>query len=225
MSETETEMGMICKIKNWYYSQNTQQSVNVITSFFSDSFSVVMASLLSVFVPQNCEDHICTLTENFSNLISFNVFTLAFNFLTLFFFLLLYIIELKREKYMINHFEYNSNMPEKHLLSYENEYPNIFQTFFKLNKHYYLSYKYLFFVYNLNFLFSSILVLYYYYYDYRSVTVLLTNVLLCYKKIKKGYDVSEKSLKSKLAYSYFNVVHLSFNDMEPKLNTLKETYV
>jgi len=213
------------KIKGWFYSQNTQQKINVVTSFFSDSFSVVMASLLSVFVPQNCNNQICSLTENFSNLISYNVFTLVFNFLTLFLFLLLYIIELKREKFMINHFEYNANVSEKHLLSFENQYPQIFETFFKLNKSYFLSYKYLFFVYNLNFLFSSILVLYYYYYDYRSVTVLLTNVLLCYKKIKKGYDVSEKSLHSKLAYSFFNIVHLSFNDMDPKIKKSNETFV
>lgn len=213
------------RLKNWYYSQNTQQRISVVSNFCSDSFSVVMASLLSVFVPQNCIDHICSLAENFTDLISYNVFTLAFNFLTLFLFVILYVIELKREKFMINHFEYNVNLPEKHLLSFENEFPNVFQKFFKLNKHYFLSYKYLFFMYNLNFLFSSILILYYYYYDYRSVTVLLTNVLLCFKKIKKGYDVSEKSLQSKLAYSFFNVVHLSFNDMDPKLKKIKETCV
>ena len=44
----------ISAIKEWYSSQDTQQNITVITSFASDAFKVVMASLLCVFVPQAC---------------------------------------------------------------------------------------------------------------------------------------------------------------------------
>ena len=98
-------------VKEYFSNQDTQQSITVATSFASDAFKVLMASLLCIFVPQQCDNiqsnkdifietygnnsfantlngttnlvHICTFNENFTDLIDYNTFVLAFNFITL----------------------------------------------------------------------------------------------------------------------------------------------
>ena len=213
------------RLKMWYSSQDTQQRINVITNFFSDSFRVIMASLLTVFVPQNCNGEICSLTQNFSDLIPFNVFTLTFNVVTLFCFLLLYCIELRREKWMIFQFDYEEKEDDLNLTSFRQTHPQVFHNLDRFNSSYFKAYFYLRYFYVLNFIFSAILVLYYYYYDYRSATVLLTNVALCWSKISRGYTISKLSLEKGLAYSFFNSKHLSFNVMDKKLRTINESVV
>jgi hypothetical protein len=218
-------MSLFKRLKTWYTSQDTQQRINVVTNFFSDSFRVVMATLLSVFVPQNCNGDICNLSQNFTDLISFNVFSLTFNFVTLFCFILLYYIELRREKWMISHFDYEEKEDDLNLTSYRQTHPHVFHVLDKFNKDYFKAYFYLRYLYILNFIFSAILVLYYYYYDYRSATVLLTNVALCWSKIVRGYSLSKLSLENGLAYSFFNIKHLSFNVIDKKLQMRFESVV
>ena len=70
-------------LKKWYQSQDTQDRINLLINFSSDGFKAVMASLLVIFVPQQCDQHVCSVTENVSNLTDFNSFVLAFNFFTL----------------------------------------------------------------------------------------------------------------------------------------------
>ena len=78
------------------------------------------------------------------------------------------------------------------------------------------TYKYLQYIYIINFALSAVLVLYYYYYDYRTATALCTNIVLCWKKISDGITVSKESYEKEYAYSYFNIKHLGFNEIDPK---------
>ena len=150
-------------IKAYFNNQDTQQNMTVTVNFISDGFKVLMASLLSVFVPQKCEthvpnidifnntfgdmnwaitlnqntsftraingttldEHICTLSENFSDLMDFNMVVLVFNFITLFFFMYLYYIELNREKWLISHFDYDKEKTDEAILTVKIEYPDI----------------------------------------------------------------------------------------------------
>jgi len=225
-------MSIIERLKKWYSSQDTQQRINVVTNFCSDSFRVIMASLLSVFVPQNCNDHICSASENFTDLISYNIFTLVCNFVTLFCFIVLYYIELRRERWLISHFDYEEEEDDLHLTTYRQTYPEVFVKLDSFNKSYFKTYFYLGYLYIFNFIVSAVLVLYYYYYDYRSATVLLTNVALCWTKVRQGNKLSKLSYDKGLAYSFFNIKNLSFNTMDKKwsrnqisLTTTKETFV
>jgi hypothetical protein len=234
------------KVSKYFENQDRQQKLSVCTSFVGDGFRVVMASLLCIFIPQGCDnavdnhsmfdsmfgskyEHIsgqlngttptltvCTFTENFTNLIDFNVFVLAFNFFTLGYFIYLYIIELNRENWMIKTLEYDESKHETAITTLKEEYPEVIEQLQKYNRKYMKAYKYLQFLYVFNFIFSAILVLYYYYYDYRTATTLLTNVALCSSKIRNGKEVAETSYKNEYAYSYFNIKHLNFNAIDPK---------
>jgi hypothetical protein len=237
-------------IKSYFDSQDTRQKLTVITSFASDSFKVIMASLLCVFVPQGCINEtsnkdlisefidnkmiinsingttvnlkICTLTENFTNLIDFNVFVLAFNFFTLCYFIYLYIVELKRENWLIEHFDYDKEKSDNNILTLKNDYPDIIDKLQEYNYRYMKVYKYLQYIYIFNFLISAILVLYYYYYDYRTGTTLVTNTILCSNKIRIGKDISKQSWNNEFAYSFYNTKNISFNTIDRKYLTNNE---
>ena len=208
-------------LRRWYNDQDTRQRINVVTNFMSDGFKVIMASMLCVFVPQKCNDGICTLSENITDLIEYNMFVLFFNIFTLFIFVILYCVELCREQWMISHFDYNDQLADLHLSTYKNEYPNLFEKLKKYNYMYFTAYKTVRLIYVLNFIFSAVLVYHYYYLDYRSITVLLTNILLCWQKIIKGIEISKDSYVGDLAYSYFNVKNLSFNTIDKKIASIK----
>ena len=225
----------LSSIQEWYSSQDTQQNITVMTSFASDAFKVVMASLLCVFVPQACTveesnrsifesvmgdtqlalektingtqmtTHICTFHENFSNLIDYNSFVLAFNFFTLGYFIYLYTIELRREKWMIDNLDYDKEQTH--------------------NAKYVRTYKYLHVIYTMNFLFSAVLVLYYYYLDYRTATTLVTNTILCSNKIRIGRELAIQSAKKDFAYSFYNNKNISFNTIDASYITDEDKMV
>lgn len=208
----------------WYRTQDTQQRINVVTSFISDSFRVSMASLLSVFVPQNCDGDICSFTENVTELTDYNLFVLSFNIFTLVVFTSLYFVEIHRERWMISHFDYDKKLDNVHLPSYKDSYPDLFNKLESLNRKYLFAYRMIRIVYILNFIFSAMLIYIFYYLDYRSITVLLTNIMLCWQKISRGIEIATESYKNDLAYSYFNTINLSFNTIDRKFVS-KETTV
>ena len=229
---------------NQFNNQDTQQTINVVVSFTSDAFKIFMASLLSVFVPQQCDDiqtnkdifietygnnpfantlngttnlvHVCTFKENFTNLIDYNTFVLAFNFITLCYFIYLYWIELRRERWMISHFDYDKEKPDENILTLKTDYPDIMEKLQKYNHKYMLTYKYLHILYIANFLFSAILVLYFYYLDFRTITALITNTALCTNKIRVGRNVAYSSYHNEHAFSFYNTKNISFNVIDPR---------
>lgn len=231
-------------IKEYFSNQDVQQNITVATSFASDAFKVIMASLLCIFVPQKCEiiennrdifistfgdspfadningttiqPHICSFNENFTDLIDYNTFVLAFNFITLGYFIYLYYIELRREKWLIYNFDYDKEKADENILTLKDTYPEVMETLQKYNYKYMITYKYLHILYICNFVFSAFLVLHYYYYDYRTATALLTNFILCSNKIRIGRSVSRESYKKEYAYSFYNNKNLSFNVIDPR---------
>lgn len=173
-----------------------------------------MACLLAIFIPQSCNDNLCTFEDNFTNLTIYNKFVIAYNFLTLGYFLYLYYIEVVREQLFITHFDYNPKESEYHLYVYKTKYSNLFVRMQEKNKHYMNTYNILKYLYISNFIFSAVLVLHFYYLDYRTVTTLVTNVILCWSKVMKGYTLAKKSFDEEIAISYYNILNLSFNDID-----------
>jgi hypothetical protein len=247
-------------IREWYNHQDTQQGISVITGLASDSFKVIMASLLCVFVPQACTvdefnrsifnsefestlplssmitidgvlngtqpiTHICTFQENFTNLIDYNSFVLAFNFLTLGYFIYLYTVEIRRERWMIANLDYDKEKPDDAILTLKESYPEIMEQLQAYNTKYMRTYKYLHVIYIMNFICSAVLVLYYYYLDYRTATTLITNTILCSNKIRIGRELAIQSANKEFAYSFYNNKNISFNTIDASYLTDEDKMV
>lgn len=98
---------IIEKINNQEFYQRYQ----AITSILIELFRVITSSLLIVFVPQKCEDHICTLSETILFDLDLKGVGLTINIVTLCAFVLMYIIEIWRENRLIKYLDVNPNMP------------------------------------------------------------------------------------------------------------------
>ncbi len=189
-----------------------------------ECFKVFLACLLSVFVPQSCpnpdnpkESHTCTLQENFSDLTQFNKFVVAFNFITLFSCIIFYYFQSSRETYFITHCEVNKNVPDNGLETSLKNYDRILGRVRDKNENLYLSTVITFYVFLANVVFSSVLIYYYFYDGFRSVTALLTNVLLVIGKLYSTWDICAQSRgKPTLALSATRNEPVSYNDIDPE---------
>lgn len=62
--------GTITSYTEWFelcYNQDFQQQVNMVVSVSLELYRVMVSSLLVVFIPQKCGDHVCALFENIHN--------------------------------------------------------------------------------------------------------------------------------------------------------------
>ena len=78
--EEESSLKIIHKLAN---DQDTTQRINVAIQVLLELYRVITSSLLILFVPQICDDHICTTTENLVWETSTYNTALCFNFISM----------------------------------------------------------------------------------------------------------------------------------------------
>jgi hypothetical protein len=207
-------------------SDDNKQRIKATLSFILESYKVLMASLLVVFVPQRCDAEVlheqnmtvyenteCSLRDNFFDLDRFNLGVLIFNFLTLGSFVALYVIEYIRENWCIEYLDVDINKPNNNLSKEIEKYPELKDKLIVKNSDYYKSLITVIIMSITNFVISAIVV-YEYYLDYKTLTVLLTNILLLVDKIASCYSISKTSLMEKLPYSAYMKTPVIFNTID-----------
>lgn len=92
--------------------QDFQQKLGVLFNVSVELYRVMVSSLLILFVPQKCDDHICSLLENIptGDLNDKNTIGMMINFITMGAFLLMYAFEIRREEKLIRILEVNNNI-------------------------------------------------------------------------------------------------------------------
>ncbi len=186
-------------------------------SYMIDVFKLFYGCLLSVFVSQRCShrsDQICTLYDNFYELIPYNVFTLAFNFLTIGLLIGFYSIEYIREKWCIEYLDHEENQSSNALEHTIQYYPELLKRLTQFNRYYYYSACFSCFLVSFNILFSSILIVYYYYLDYRSITNMITNSLLVLEKLYNSYKIAKSSNTEQCAISSYLIMPIIYNQID-----------
>ena len=196
-------------------NQDFNQKMNVASTLALELYRVLMGAFLMVFVPQKCGDHICSISENINRGGVLSHVTVSSNALTLFAFLLLYIIEVRRENKLITYLEVNKSTP------FDNE--SVGNALLKLESTkkdnilaydvYYQQTGYLCTgIFIVNSVLSSI-VIYSHYLDSKTITVYLTNLLFMSLKV---YDVyNTVNTKPNIFYSAYLKNKVQFNDVDP----------
>jgi hypothetical protein len=216
------------------FSKDSQEILVAYLSTAIECYKVFIACLFSIFVPQYCPEtgSTCTLKENFSNLDRFNEFVIVFNFINLGLFIYLYYCQNSRETYFITHLEANKNIADNglktslkektHTANEVSSRPSVRERIMDRvvshNTHFYKMVKFTMAVFYINVVFSSILVFYYFYDGFRSVTVLVTNVLLVSQKLYQTLSISSTScnLETPMALSTTLLEPVSYNDVDKK---------
>ncbi len=200
--------------KSLSITNDTKQLANSIFSTLIECVKVAMATLLSIFVPQYCEETgtTCTLQDNFSNLSSFNELVIAWNFISLLLFLRLAWIQNKREAYLIKHLDESRDHPYNSLTKNCKGYPKILSRVKDHNNLLYFWTNTVIIFFTINVLLSSILVFHFFYDGFRTITTLLANVLLVSSKLFMLSKICKQCRQAKmLALSTIEFTSVSFN--------------
>ena len=202
-------------IKNTFNDQDFQQKMGFIPLVAVELYRVLVSSLLVLFVPQKCVDHICSLSENM--VWEYHLYNagLVVNFITLFSFLLLYYCEVKRENRLITYLDVNKNVPSdndsvgkvlellplekrNHLLNLDKWYQRAAYSSILL------------------FMFNTILsgfVVFDYYLDNQTTSTYITNILFMVTKLGDIYATA--NTEKNVFYSAYLKGKIQYNDVDP----------
>lgn len=101
---------------------DAKQRIKILFLFAFQAYKIIMGSFLVLFVPQQCGDHDCTLYELSNSYLGYNQLCVIWNVFTLLSFLYLYLVELRRENWMITYLDNNGEFMSATLDPIDNEY-------------------------------------------------------------------------------------------------------
>ena len=215
-----------CSVTKCLNDQDTNQKMNVLISVCVEFYRVLVSCLLLVFVPQGCNGHVCTYSENVSEGTQKYNACLALNFLTMFSFVLMYIFEVKRENRLITYLEVNKTLPcsdESVGLVLEKLPKDKRESIWSLDYYYQRIAYTSMFLFVGNTVFSGLIV-YDYYLDNQTTTTFVTNVMFMLTKINDVYTTVNTD--KNVFYSAYLKGKVQFNDVDPdkliELTPLKE---
>ena len=202
-------------------NQDSNQRMNVIVQFMIELYRVLTSSLLILFVPQECNGELCTLSDNiqWDPELTYNV-AIVVNFITLGSFLGLYIIEAIRENRLIKYLDVN---PE---LSNDNDHVKQATLILPMEKYSkilnidrlyqivsYISIT----IYGINVILSSIIINEYYF-GSQTASTLLTYILFMATKLNNVYTIC--NTEKHIFLSAYLKTNVQYNDVD---HTYKRT--
>ncbi len=215
VSKLKHSPSMINRIKQTYNNQDFKQRLHVAQILALELYRLLMGSFLVVFIPQKCGQDICSITQNVQRNDALSLAAISLNAFTMFAFIILYAVEVKREHKLITYLDVNLYTPTDNdsvgnaLLKLE---PEKTQIIWKYDK-YYTNVAYgctVSFI--INAIMSSIVV-YNNYLDSKTITVYLTNLLFMGMKVAEVYSIVHT--KKNIFYSAYLKSKVQFNDVDP----------
>lgn len=203
------------KINDKINDQDFNQKMAVSIAVILELYRVLVSSFLVLFVPQKCDDHVCSLSENmvFENHL-YNA-GLVFNFITMASFLAMYTLEIKRENRLITYLEVNKAVASDNnsvgtaleKLSVEKR-----DSIWQLDKYYMYSGRASIIIFIVNTILSGFVV-YEYYLDSQTTSTYITNILFMVTKLADVY--ANVNTEKNVFYSAYMKGKIQYNDVDP----------
>ena len=167
--------------KDFYkdFDQDTKDKIQNTISMGTMFVKILMASFPMMFVPQQCGDEPCSMTDKLFN---WGWLSLV-NGITFASFIRLYYVQGKREHFLIEFLDEDDTVAENELNEQIIKYPIIHKNLLQLNKDIEISNIICISTFVINTIYSSCFILIQRYLDSTTVTVLLTNSLLVQGKL------------------------------------------
>lgn len=205
----------IAEVQEMMQTQDCKQITNMSLTLVLEVYRVLMGTLLVFVVPQDCGDEACSMQERFYFSDIFSQFTIGFNFFTLLSFLMLYVVEVKREYKMITYLEVNRFLPRDNESvgeALEKLHPTRLTTLFNYDKAYMYAGYGCILAYIIN-IALSLGVIEQRVLNSTTYTVLLTNVLFMSSKLANVYQVAHT--KPNIFLSSYLTRKIQYNDVDP----------
>ena len=214
---------------------DTKERIKIILLFFLQSYKVVMGSMLVVFVPRECVNgnitDVCSVQDNiYNNDDILNSAALSTNFLTIFFFFLTYLIELRRENFCVHNFDIDHDVGDNNLAIILKDKPKLLTSLHYHNKMYYRVTMSTVFVFLINFIVSDIVL-----YDDPTfwkvgIAPYMSYIVLILMKLYNCYYIASHSIENDKAlssymteFSSFNVIDIDMLDDHEKIERGEKT--
>jgi hypothetical protein len=213
--EEAPKSNVVKRLQTIVTDQDNNQKINVAIAVALELYRVLVSTLLILFVPQKCHDQVCTLNQNMETESNLYTTGLVFNFTTMFVFIIMYSLEIKRENRLITYLEVNKSNPTDNQsvgmalrkLSDEKRL-SIIQLDQYYQKSAYLA--------MLTFVINSILsglVVYEYSLGNQTTTTIITNILFMVMKLGDVY--ATVNTEENIFYSAYLKGKIQFNDVDP----------
>lgn len=195
---------------------DTKQRISTAFFMLLEFYKVLMGTFLVVFVPQKCNNKICTMSENFFNGGVLNTMGNSSNIITFASIGTLYVLEYQREYWCIKYLDIDDEKSTNNLDLEIEAYPKYKKQMARLNRDYIYGVYISFFFMIVNFVLSGVTV-YQSYAGTNSITTFLSFFMLVSAKLYSAWNVGSLSIKHERA----NSAYLK----EPKTyNTIDEDY-
>jgi len=224
-SSKDTEQIILSeKLNETNPDQDYNQKRDALIALGLEVYRVIMGSCLMIFVPQECNNTSCGISDNLNRSDDLSVVSLSFNLITMVTFLFLYAVEFKRESKLISYLEVNKNKPmDNESIAHELNKLDISYKKILWDLDYY--YKVTGYVSLGSFLINAVLSgisVYSRYLDQTTITVFVTNILFMSLKIHEVISIvyTDKNV----FLSAFLTKRVQYNDVDPdKLNKKKNS--
>lgn len=195
--------------------QDFIQKVGMTPVVALEMYRVIVSSFLVLFVPQKCDDHVCTLSENMVLENDLYNAGLVFNFLTMAAFLAMYTFEVKRENRLITYLEVNKTVASDNnsVGLVLNKLPvDKRDSIWELDKYYIYSGWTAIVMFIINTILSGFVV-YEYYLDSQTTSTYITNILFMVTKLADVH--SNVNTEKNVFYSAYLKGKIQYNDVDP----------
>lgn len=178
--------------------------------FILQMYKVMTGTLLALFVPQKCGDHICTIQENIDDSDRFHEMVLSWNILTSVLFIGYFLLELRREEWSIKYLDIDNDKPDNSLKEVIIKYKDLDEKMDRINKYYYNVVRVTIFFYVINNL-LSIRLLKDKYYSSTTLSCFFSFSLLVGMKLYNSYTVAKNSVLYDKMTSAYMTEFVSYN--------------
>ena len=197
------------------------QRFKVAGIFFLQVYKVTTGTMLSLFIPQSCDDRICSLSENYENTEPYHQVVFYWNALSMFTFFTYYLIELRREEWAIKYLDINNDKPDNSLKEIIRMEPVLDKKMDSLNIYYYNFLRLNCVVYFMN-ICLSIRMINESYHSSSTLSCFFSFVLLVLMKLYNSVIVARASVKDDKMMSAYMCEFVSYNVLDKDYVESKE---
>jgi hypothetical protein len=181
----------------------------------SELIRVVLGCLHVLFVQQVCVKGNCRYNDNFLDVTSYNAFVIFFNFFTLSMFLLLYITQYRRDRYLSRYLDISLTYYTESLNTFLRANTSISRDIYDYNSKLFNVVRWLIVTYVCNTILSAVVIIYLYSDGVKTITTLFTNVLLIAHRLYDLYDVSWRTLHTEQRTLSTTIINFApYNDVK-----------
>ena len=193
--------------------QDDKQRMKAVISFGLEFYKILMGTFLTAFIPRECKEGVCSLTDNIYDDELYHRVAISLNAFSFLVFLAFYYAEISRENWAIEYLDIDPTKPNDHLDDEIEKYPDIKKRMRELNTKYLTTTKFCTGLQVVN-IGVSIGDIASHWAGAATVTPLLSSILLIFMKLYASFTVANASIKDERVFSAYLSIPKTFNTID-----------